>query len=75
MMARFLYRVVALVFLLLAIALWLGGCAGIIVQFSAQGFHLSAFALSIVAFVLSMMMMDASNEAWRAARIHHVRYD
>jgi hypothetical protein len=70
MVARFLYRLVSLVLFLGGIACWLIGAGAIVVQVQAQGFDLTAFFVSIWAFVMALMAMQCSTEAWQAARRH-----
>jgi hypothetical protein len=75
MVARFAYRAVSVFFFLGAIALWLSGTAGILTQFTAEGFHLTLFFYSVWAFILAFFLWEARRDAWRAARYHHIRYD
>jgi hypothetical protein len=74
MVARFIYRLVSLIFVLVTLLCWLIGVGAIAVQFTAHGPDLTAFCVSIWAFVMASMTMLASTEAWRAARYHHIRY-
>jgi hypothetical protein len=74
MIARFLYRLVALFFLVAGVGAWLTGALLTVGQF-ATGVDLQGFALTIWAFVLGPLLIQSSGEAWRAARDHHhIRY-
>jgi hypothetical protein len=75
MVARFLYRLVSLIFFLGAILCWFMGLGGFLLQLTGRGFDLQAFVLSVWAFVLAFFLWEARRDAWRAARIHHIRYD
>jgi hypothetical protein len=73
MVARFLYRLASLFFLMLALASWLMTTVALVAQFKGPGFHLEAFCAGIVMPIMAFMMHQCSIEAWRAARYH--RYD
>jgi hypothetical protein len=70
MVARFLYRLVSLIFFATALLCWFLVIGGLVVQFGAQGFNLEAFCMSIMSAVLAFLAHQASIEAWRAARTH-----
>jgi hypothetical protein len=75
MVARFLYRLVSLFFLLAGAACWLTGAVLTVGQLT-HGLHLHAFVLTVWAFVLGPLLIQSSGEAWRAARDHYYhRYD
>jgi hypothetical protein len=68
--ARFLYRLVSLFFLVAGIGCWLTGALLTVGQFF-HGPHLDTFILTIWAFVLGPLLLQSSGEAWRAARDHY----
>ena len=70
MIARFLYRLVSLFFLLAGIGCWLTGAVLTATQF-VHGPDLQVLALTIWAFVLGPFLVQSSGEAWRAARDHY----
>jgi hypothetical protein len=70
MVARLLYRLVSLFFLVGGIASWLAGAVLTVGQL-VHGLHLHAFVLTVWAFVLGPLLMQSSGEAWRAARSHY----
>ena len=70
MIARFLYRLVSLFFLLAGIGCWLTG-AVFTVSLFAHGFTPQVLALTVWAFVLGPLLMQSSGEARRAARDHY----
>jgi hypothetical protein len=71
MVARFLYRLVSLFFFLASLTCWGIGLVGLYMQIVAAEFHLSLCAVSVWAFILAFMMMQASGDAWRTARYRH----
>jgi hypothetical protein len=70
MVARFLYRLVSLFFLLAGVGCYLTGAVLTVGQL-AHGLRLDASLLSIWAFVLAPLLTQSSGEAWRAARDHY----
>jgi hypothetical protein len=70
MVARFVYRSVAVFFCLGAILCWLMGIGGFLMQLTAQGFHLELFFYSVWAIVLAHFCWWARGDAWRTARYH-----
>ena len=68
MVARFLYRLVSLFFLALALVAWAMAAVALVVQFKAPGFDLQAFCAGIVMPIMAFMMHQCSIDAWRAAR-------
>jgi hypothetical protein len=75
MVARFIYRLVALFFFLGAIACWLMGLGGFLLQFAAPSFHLELFLYSAWSFVLAFFLWQARGDAWRAVRYHPIWRD
>ena len=71
MVARFLYRVVSVLFMLVACIWWALAAAGLIAQIGASEFNVQAFAVSILSVVFAFMAHQASIEAWRAARTYY----
>ena len=74
-LARLAYRSVSIFFFLGAILMWLCWIAAIALQIYAREFHLSLVWTGIVAPILGVALLTTSNEAWRAARYCHRRYD
>ena len=74
MIARFLYRLVSLFFLLAGIGCWLTGAVLTVGQIM-HGPDGWTFILTVWAFVLGPLLMQSSGEARRAARDHYyIRY-
>ena len=74
MIARFMYRLVSLFFLVAGLACWATGFVLTAGQF-LHGFSPQVLALTIWAFVLGPLLLQSSGEAWRAARDHYyIRY-
>jgi hypothetical protein len=71
MVARLLYRLVSLFFLLAGIVCFGVGIIGIVLQLTAHGPDLVLIAETVWAFVMGPMLMQSSGEAWRAARCHN----
>jgi hypothetical protein len=70
MMARFIYRLFSLFFLVLALACWLLMAAAIYAQLMVQGFSIAGFSTSIISVAMALWSHSLSNDAWRAARYH-----
>lgn len=66
MIARFLYRVVAVVFFLVAMFCWATGLACIVAQLS--GFHPEYIPMALWAVLFAFLASMCSSEAWRAGR-------
>jgi hypothetical protein len=73
MVARFLYRLVSLFFLALALVSWLMAAAEFVALWKAPGFDVGAFGTATVMPIMAFMMHQCSIEAWRAGRYR--RYD
>ena len=74
MVARLLYRLVSLFFLLGGIACCLTGALLTAGQLM-HGPQVGWFLLTVWAFVLGPLLIQSSGEAWRAARDHYyIRY-
>ena len=74
MVARLLYRLVSLFFLLAGIACCLTGALLTVGQFT-HGANGGAFFVTVWAFVLGPLLIHSSGDAWRAARNHYyIRY-
>jgi len=75
MVARLLYRLVSLFFLLGGIACCLTGVVLTAGQFVNGLSGAAVFLLTVWAFVLGPLLIQSSGEAWRAARDHYyIRY-
>jgi hypothetical protein len=74
MVARLLYRLVSLFFLLASIVCFGVGIIGVVLQLTAHGPDLVLIAETVWAFVMGPMFMQSSGEAWRAARYHSAYY-
>jgi len=68
MLTRFIYWAVSIVFFLLATALWLTGIVGIVLQFTAEGFCLPLFFVTVMAFAAAVVVGQCGGEARRAVR-------
>jgi hypothetical protein len=74
MVARLLYRLVSLFFLLASIVCFGIGIIGIVLQITAHGPDLILIAETVWAFVMGPILMRSSREAWRAVRYHDAAY-
>jgi hypothetical protein len=70
MVARFLYRLVSLVFFAIALVCWLVTVIAITVHLMGAGFNLGAFFAAVMMPIMAFAMHQCSIEAWRAARTY-----